>query len=60
MISAPTISTVVGSMKRWVSKQAGRPIWQKSFVDRVIRDEQMYQAIWKYIDENPLFPNEDE
>ena len=31
IISAPTISTVVGSMKRWVSKQIGKPIWQKSF-----------------------------
>ena len=31
MISAPTVSTIVGSMKRWVSKQVGKPIWQKSF-----------------------------
>ena len=26
MVSAPTVSTVVGSMKRWVSRQIGRPI----------------------------------
>ena len=26
IISAPTVSTVVGSMKRWVSRQIGRPI----------------------------------
>ena len=31
-----------------------KKIWQKSFHDHVIRNEQDYQEIWKYIDENPL------
>ena len=54
MISAPTVSNVVGSMKRWVSKELGVSIWQKSFFDRVIRGEKDYVEIWQYIDENPL------
>ena len=54
MISAPTVSTVVGSMKRWVSKQLGRPIWQKSFYDHGIRNQQDYDEIWQYIENNPL------
>ena len=54
MISAPTVSTVMGSMKRWVSRQVGRPIWQKSFIDRVIRNEQGYRAVWEYIEYNPI------
>ena len=54
MISAPTVSTVVGSMKRWVSKQVGRPIWQKSFYDHGIRNQQDYNEIWEYIENNPL------
>ena len=54
MISAPTVSTVVGSMKRWVSKQIGRPIWQKSFYDHGIRNQQDYDEIWQYIENNPL------
>lgn len=54
IISAPTVSTVVGSMKRWVSKQVGRPIWQKSFYDRGIRNGQDYDEIWQYIESNPL------
>ena len=54
MISAPTVSRVVGSMKRWVSKQIGRPIWQKSFYEHVIRNRQDYDEIWKYIENNPL------
>ncbi len=53
MISAPTVSTVVGSMKRWVSRQAGRPIWQKSFYDHGIRNQQDYNEIWEYIENNP-------
>ena len=59
MISAPTVSTVVGSMKRWVSKQIGRQIWQKSFYDHVIRGEKDYLEIWEYIDLNPLKWRED-
>ncbi len=54
MISAPTVSTVVGSLKRWVSKQVGRRIWQKSFYDHGIRNQQDYTDIWEYIENNPL------
>ena len=54
MISAPTVSTVVGSMKRWVSRQIGKPIWQKSFYDHGIRNQQDYDEIWEYIENNPL------
>ena len=53
-IAAPTISSVVGHMKRWVSMQLGHSIWQKSFVDRVIRNEMGYQAVWEYIENNPI------
>jgi len=31
-----------------------KPIWQKSFYDHIIRDENEYLRIWKYIDENLL------
>ena len=54
MVSAPTVSTVVGSMKRWVSKQIGRSIWQKSFYEHGIRNQQDYDEIWEYIENNPL------
>ena len=53
-IAAPTVSTVVGHMKRWVSMQIGRSIWQKSFIDRVIRNEKGYQAVGEYIENNPI------
>ncbi|HOR12917.1 MAG TPA: hypothetical protein PKX46_03245 [Clostridia bacterium] len=52
--SAPTLPTIIGSMKRWVAKNIGFQIWQKSFNDHIIRNEQAYQEVWKYIDENPM------
>ena len=53
-IAAPTVSTVVGHMKRWVSMQLGQSIWQKSFIDRVIRNNKGYRAVWEYIENNPI------
>ena len=53
-IAAPTVSTVVGHMKRWVSIQLGYSIWQKSFIDRVIRNQKAYRAVWEYIENNPF------
>ena len=44
----------VGHMKRWVSMQIGYSIWQKSFIDRVIRNDKGYRAVWKYIENNPI------
>lgn len=56
IISAPTksIKTIIGQMKRWVSKEIGFSIWQKSFYDHVIRDEADYITKWEYIENNPL------
>ena len=56
-VAAPTVSVVVGHMKRWVSKQLGQSIWQKSFIDRVIRNEKGYLAAWEYIENNPIKPD---
>lgn len=52
--TAPTLSRVVGQMKRWVSKQIGAGMWQKSYYERVIRNETEYEEIWRYIHDNPL------
>ena len=55
MISSPTsILTVVGQMKRTVSKKIGVKIWQRSFHDHIIRDKNDYEKIVKYIYENPI------
>ena len=60
MISAPTISTVVGQMKRWAAKQSGVPLWQRSYYDHIIRGEEDHRAAAEYIDANPARWREDE
>jgi len=50
----PTISTVINQFKGIVTKRVGYPIWQKSFYDRIIRNEKEYQFIWDYIYYNPV------
>ena len=50
MISAPT---VIGSMKRYASKEIGYSIWQKGFYDHIIRNEHDYTEHLQYIDTRP-------
>ena len=51
---APTISRVIKQFKGSITKQIGRPIWQKSFYDHGIRNQLDYDEIWQYIENNPL------
>ena len=61
MISAPTttLPTIIGQMKRAVTKRAGLPIWQKGYHDHVVRSDADYLRIWSYIDTNPAKWRED-
>ena len=59
LIAAPTLSTVIGQMKRWASREAGISLWQKSFYEHVIRDQEDYLAVWNYIYGNPAKWSED-
>ena len=59
------LPTVVGLYKSGVSKRIHQlnpdlNIWQKSFYDHIIRDENEYLRVWKYIDDNPLKWDKDE
>ena len=54
--SAPTkrnIETTIRSWKTLITKELGERIWQRSFYEHVIRGEQDYWEIVKYIEENP-------
>ena len=53
-VRAPTTATVVNQMKGWVTKQVGASIWQKSYHDHVIRDDEDYRELWTYVDNNPF------
>ena len=48
------LETIVGQMKRWVTKRIGKPVWQKGFHDHIIRDDEDYAIKWEYTDTNPL------
>ena len=54
--SAPTNASVPALVRSWktlVSKELGQSIWQRSYYDHIIRDEQDYLTKVQYIEENP-------
>ncbi len=57
--TTPTISRIVQQLKGSISKQVGFPLWQKSFYDHIIRNQQEYEKIYEYIETNPLKWEED-
>jgi len=51
---APTVDRMVKQFKGAVTKKIGFPIWQKSFMEHVIRNRQDYAEHVNYIYKNPL------
>ena len=47
------IARFVGPFKRFCNKEYGQNIWQGRFYDHVIRNQQDYDEVWEYIDNNP-------
>jgi len=61
LLIAPTsISVAIQQFKRYITKQIAYSIWQRSYYDRIIRNDVEYQNIWRYIDESPDKWSEDE
>ena len=66
MESAPTLSEIVQSFKRYSTVEYtrmvkegilppyDRQIWQRSFYDHIIRNQDDFSAVYRYIYENPL------
>ena len=54
-----TVPHMVSTLKRFVNKEVGHNVFQRSFHDHIIRDEEDYLKIWNYIDTNPLKWEED-
>ena len=57
---SPTLGNVVGWYKYQVTKQVdlqidlnGARLFQRSYYDHVIRNQQDYDEIWQYIENNP-------
>jgi putative transposase len=51
---ARPLPVVIGSFKSAVTRMAGRPIWQRGYYDRVIRDDAELEALRQYIADNPV------
>ena len=56
----PTVSAVVRSIKALVRKETGKSLFQNSFYDHILRDEQDFLIHWDYIETNPGKWAEDE
>ena len=52
---APTVSEIVRQTKGIITKQIGYPIFQRSFHDHIIRNRNDYLNVWTYIDNNPIY-----
>ena len=54
-----SISQIIGQYKMAVTKlirqcEPEKIIWQRSFHDHIIRNQQRYELIWMYIENNPI------
>ncbi len=47
------IPKFVSLFKRYCNLEYGQQIWQRSYFDHIIRDENDYLTKWNYIDGNP-------
>ena len=47
------IARFIGTFKRFSNREYGENIWQGRFYDHVIRNQQDYNEIWEYIENNP-------
>ena len=54
-----SVSNMVQGFKGAVTRQIGFSLWQRSFHDHIIRNEQDYIRIAEYIENNPANWNED-
>lgn len=59
-LTSPTIGNIIGWYKYQVTKQynlsqhtTGQKVFQRSYYDHVIRNQQDYDEVWNYIENNP-------
>lgn len=63
---SPTVNTIIGWLKYQTTKEinnqngnVGKKIFQRSFYDHIVRNQQDHNEIWDYIENNPLKWKED-
>ncbi len=48
-----TIAKFISTFKRFCNKEYDENIWQSRYYDHVIRNQQDYNEVWEYIENNP-------
>ena len=48
-----SMAKFVSTIKRFCNKEYGGNIWQSRYYDHVIRNQDDYDEVWQYIDNNP-------
>jgi REP element-mobilizing transposase RayT len=53
--STPTkrLASVIRSIKVLITKEIGEAVFQRSYYDHIIRNQQDYDEVWEYIENNP-------
>ena len=47
------VTSIVRSIKTLTTKEVGEAVFQRSYYDHVIRNQEDYNEIWEYIENNP-------
>lgn len=66
-VGNPPLHKIVGQLKSYTNKKYNEInktkkliLWQRNYYDHIIRNEEEYQEIWRYIETNPIKWEEDE
>ena len=50
----PPLQDVIARFKSYTTHLYGKPLWQRSFIDHIIRNERDYFEHYTYIENNPI------
>ena len=48
----PPLQSIVGQLKSYTTHKYGKQLWQRSYYDHIIRNEEDYLNVWEYINNN--------
>lgn len=48
-----TTNEYINGVKSGIYPPFNKRIWQRNYYERIIRNEEEYRNVWRYIDENP-------
>ena len=54
-----TTNEYIKGVKNKIYPPFNKKVWQRNYYDRIIRNEQEYEKIYEYIENNPLKWEED-